>query len=113
MNSSRQEQMPPDRRDAPKLRRIFYDYRDFRARLDDASPAHFDVELVRRNSRGRIWIQIYRIYGADRKGDLIIFERKWVHSDNLATLRPAMVDAFIANFARPLNAVPGRIEVVR
>ena len=113
MNSSRQEQMPPDRRDAPKLRRIFYDYRDFRARLDDASPTHFDVELVRRDSRGRIWIQTYKIYGADRKGDLIIFERKWVHSDNLAALRPAMVDAFIANFARPLNAVPGRIEVLR
>ena len=112
MNSSSQEQTALDRPNAPKLRRVFYDYRDFRARLDDASPAHFDVELVRRDSRGRIWIQTYKIYGADTKGNLIIFERKWVHSENLAALRPAMVDSFIANFAKPLNAVPGRIEVI-
>ena len=111
MNSSLQEQKAPARTTAPKFRRIFYDYRDFRSRLDDASPAHFDVELVRRDSRGRIWIQTYKIYGADTKVNLIIFERKWVHSDNLAALRTAMVDSFIANYARPLNAVPGRMEV--
>ena len=111
MNSSLQEQKALGRTNAPKLRRIFYDYHDFRARLDDASPAHFDVELVRRDSRGRIWIQTYKIYGVDRRGSLILFERKWVHSDTLAGLRPAMVDSFVSNYAKPLNAVAGRLEV--
>ncbi len=93
--------------------RIFYDYRDFQMRLDASSPAHYDVELVKRDAKGRFWAQTYKIYGTDRKGRLIIFERKWVHSNSLAGLRPAMIDSFVAKYAMPLNAVPGRIEVVR
>ena len=95
----------------PRIRRVFYDYRDFQMRLDTSSPAHYDVELVSRDSKRRIWIQTYKIYGADRRGNLLIFERKWIHSTSLAGLRQAMVDSFIANYARPLNAVPGRLEV--
>ena len=95
----------------PRIRRVFYDYRDFRLRLDDSSPVHYDVDLTKRDSKGRIWMARFKLFGRDRKGRLMIFEQKWLHSDSLSYLRPAMVNTFVAKYARPLNAVPGRLEV--
>ena len=96
---------------APELMRVFFDFKDFRLRLDDLSPVHYDVGLDRLDPGGRKWAQTQRIYGVDRKGMLIIYERRWVHSSVQAGLRASMVDRFVATFAKPLNAVPGRIEV--
>ena len=74
MELASQEQKPVETM-TPRISRKLYDYRDFQIRLDASSPAHYDVELERRDLKGRIWVQTYRIYGADRRGNLIIFER--------------------------------------
>lgn len=93
------------------MKRVFYDYRDFQKRLAASSPAHYDVELEKSDPEGLVWVQKYRIYGTDSRGTLIIYERRWIHPSVQANLRPHMVDRFVMTFAKPLNAVPGRIEV--
>lgn len=95
-----------------KSTRIFYDSEDFRMRLDESSPAHYDVELARVDPEGLMWVQTYRIYGTDWRGNLLIYERRWIHSRGQANLRPQMVDSLLNKLAIPLNAIPGRLEVI-
>ena len=94
-----------------KMARIFYDFRDFRLRLDYGSPVHYDIGLDKLDPEGKKWVTTFRIYGTDRKGHLIIWERRWFHNFMQAPHREKMNEDFIRNYAEPLNAVPGRMEV--
>ena len=93
------------------MTRIFYNFQDFRLRLDDGSPVHYDILLEKKDSTGSKWVSTYRIFGVDRRGTRIVFEQKWHHSIVEAMLRPYMSEKFIATYARPLNATAGRIEL--
>jgi hypothetical protein len=91
--------------------RVFFLYQDFRVRVDDNSPVHYDVDVRRLDSEGTKWLLTFRIFALDRKGRLIIFEHKWPHS-YIQTIRTNSVTRdLIAKYADPLNAMPGRMEV--
>lgn len=96
--------------EAPRVIRIFYDLKDLRARLAENSPVHYDICLDELDSSEGRWAQIYRIYGIDRRGNLIVHERRWLHTSDQADLRPLMADRFVTTVARPLNGLPGRLE---
>ena len=93
--------LKPVETEVPKLARVFYDFKDFQMRLAQSSPAHYDVELAKLDSEGQTWVQKYRIYGADCHGNLIVFERRWIHSSAQANLRPHMIDVFVTRCVRP------------
>lgn len=95
-----------------KMKRVFYDFNDYQLRLDASSACHYDIELEKRDAEGLEWVQRYKIYGMDRRGNLIVFERRWAHASDQARFRPLMADMFVNACAKPLNAVPGRLEIV-
>ena len=98
------------KQDETRLTRIFYNYQDFRARLADNSPVHYDIGLRQLDPEGERMEQTYRLYGADRRGRLIVYERRWPHNHAQVKQRSQIAEDFIKNIAQPLNAVPGRIE---
>ncbi len=91
--------------------RVFYLYSDFRVRVDDNSPVHFDVDVRKTDPQGMRWILTFKVYAMDRRGRLIIFEHKWVHTYIQTPQRDDMIRDLIGKFAEPLNAIPGRLEV--
>lgn len=91
--------------------RVFFLYPDFRIRVDDNSPVHFDVQVRQADSQGNHWLLTFRVFALDRKGRLIIFEHRWPHSYLQAIQRQSYIQDLIEKFAEPLNALPGRIEV--
>lgn len=91
--------------------RIFLVYSDFRIRVDDNSPVHYDVDVRRVDTQGQQWVMTFRIFALDRKGRLIIFEHKWSHNYLQTLQRQAIIKEFVEKYADPLNAIPGRIEV--
>ncbi|MDE1854369.1 MAG: hypothetical protein KGI38_11575 [Thaumarchaeota archaeon] len=91
--------------------RIFLLYPDFRIRVDDNSPVHYEVDVRRKDSQGTQWILTFRIFALDRKGRLIIFEHKWSHSYIQTIQRQSVTQELIKKYADPLNALPGRLEV--
>ena len=91
--------------------RVFLIYADFRLRVDDNSPVHYDAEVRRLDTDGTKWLMIFRIFALDRKGRLIIFEHKWPHSYIQTIQRQEVMQELIEKYADPLNALPGRIEV--
>ena len=93
------------------MTRVFYGWRDYQLRLDPSSPVHFDILLQEREPGGRDWVSIYRIYGQDRRGARIIFERRWPHTSADALDRAARANWFVFTYAKPLGALPGRIEL--
>lgn len=95
--------------------RVFYSYEDFKMRLDDNSPVHYDVQ--KRNIADQKWALFLRIYGTDRRGRLIIYETKRRPTYQDISRRSQedswiqnKIDEFVQEFAAPLNAVLGRIE---
>ncbi len=91
--------------------RIFYIYPDFRIRVDDNSPVHYDADVTRLDSQGNKWLLNFRVFALDRKGRLIIFEHKWPHSYVQTLQRQSYLQELIEKYADPLNALPGRMEV--
>jgi hypothetical protein len=91
--------------------RVFLIYPDFRIRVDDNSPVHYDMDVRRMDSQGTQWLLTFRIFALDRRGRLIIFEHKWPHSYIQTIQRESVIEELIEKFADPLNALPGRIEV--
>jgi hypothetical protein len=91
--------------------RVFLRYQDFRVRVDDNSPVHYDVQVRREDSQGMKWLLTFRIFALDRKQRLIIFEYKWDHDYIQTVRREEVVNELVEKFADPLNAVPGRMEV--
>ncbi len=91
--------------------RVFFLYPDFRVRVDDNSPVHYDVDVRRVDSQGTQWLLTFKVFALDRRGRLIIFEHKWPHSYIQTLQRQAMMQDLIENYADPRNALPGRIEV--
>lgn len=91
--------------------RVFLLYPDFRARVDDNSPVHYDIDVKRVDSQGTSWLLTFRIFALDRKGRLIIFEHKWPHSYIQTLQRKSIMQELVEKYADPLNALPGRIEV--
>ncbi len=91
--------------------RVFFLYPDFRVRVDDNSPVHYDVDVRRVDSQGTQWLLTFRVFALDRRGRLIIFEHKWPHSYIQTLQRQTVMQDLIEKFADPLNALPGRIEV--
>jgi len=61
----------------PRVVRVFYIYADFRVRVDDNSPVHYDAEVRRMDTQGNKWLLTFRVFALDRKGRLMIFEYKW------------------------------------
>ncbi len=95
----------------PNVVRVFFLYPDFRMRVDDNSPVHYDVDVRRLDSQGTQWLLTFRIFALDRRGRLIIFEHKWPHSYIQTLQRQSVTQDLIEKYADPLNALPGRIEV--
>jgi hypothetical protein len=91
--------------------RVFLLYPDFRLRVDDNSPVHYDANVTRVDSQGTQWLLTFRIFALDRRGRLIIFEHKWPHSYIQTIQRQAVLMDLIEKYADPLNALPGRMEV--
>jgi hypothetical protein len=91
--------------------RVFYLYPDFRIRVDDNSPVHYDVDVKTVDSQGTKWLLTFRIFALDRRGRLIIFGHKWPHNYLQTLQRQSVTESLVKKFADPLNAVPGRIEV--
>jgi hypothetical protein len=91
--------------------RVFISYQDFRLRVDDNSPVHYDAQIRKEDLQGMKWLLTFRIFALDRKQRLIIFEYKWPHSYIQTIQRDEVVQELVEKFAMPLNAVPGRIEV--
>lgn len=91
--------------------RVFFLYPDFRVRVDDNSPVHYDIDVERADSQGTSWLLTFRIFALDRKGRLIIFEHKWPHSYVQTIQRKSVMQELVEKYADPLNALPGRIEV--
>ncbi|QQG48411.1 MAG: hypothetical protein HY247_06620 [archaeon] len=92
--------------------RVFAVYADFTVRVDDNSPVHFDYDVRRTDSQGLNWILTFRVYGLDRKGRLMLFEHKWPHSYLQSPRRNEVIAEMVGKFAEPLNALPGRLEMV-
>jgi len=59
------KQVEADERSRPT--RVFYDYNDFRLRLADSSPVHYDIGLDKLDPKGKRWVQTYRLYGPTQK----------------------------------------------
>ncbi len=95
----------------PNVVRVFFLYPDFRMRVDDNSPVHYDVDVRRLDSQGTQWLLTFRIFALDRRGRLIIFEHKWPHSYIQTLQRQSVTQDLVEKYADPLNALPGRIEV--
>ncbi|MDA4120434.1 MAG: hypothetical protein OK436_07600 [Thaumarchaeota archaeon] len=93
------------------MTRVFYGRKDYQLRLDPSSPVHYDILLQGREPGGSEWDSVYRIYGLDRRGTRIVFERRWPHTSAEALDRPSKANWFIFTYARPLRALPGRIEL--
>ncbi len=91
--------------------RVFFLYPDFRVRVDDNSPVHYDVDVRRVDSQGTSWLLTFRVFALDRRGRLIIFEHKWPHSYIQTLQRDSVTQDLIEKYADPLNALPGRMEV--
>ncbi len=91
--------------------RVFFLFPDFRLRVDDNSPVHYDVDVRRIDTQGNKWLLTFRVFALDRKGRLIIFEHRWPHSYIQTIQRQEYVQELVEKFADPLNALPGRIEV--
>jgi hypothetical protein len=91
--------------------RVFFLYQDFRIRVDDNSPVHYDMDVRQADSQGNRWLLTFRIFALDRRGRLIIFEHKWPHSYIQTIQRGSVMRDLIEKYAEPLNALPGRIEV--
>ncbi|MDG6900687.1 MAG: hypothetical protein JRM80_01810 [Nitrososphaerota archaeon] len=94
----------------PSYVRVFFLYPDFRVRVDDNSPVHFDVDVKAVDSQGTKWLLTFRIFALDRRGRLIIFEHKWPHNYLQTLQRQSVMEGLIKKYADPLNALPGRIE---
>ncbi len=106
MITARQEQVPRSR-----VVRIFFLYADFRVRVDDNSPVHYEMDIRRMDTQGTQWLLTFRIFALDRRGRLIIFEHKWPHSYIQTIQREEVMQELIEKYADPLNALPGRMEV--
>jgi hypothetical protein len=91
--------------------RIFLLYPDFRIRVDDNSPVHYEANVVKVDSQGTQWLLTFRVFALDRRGRLIIFEHKWPHSYIQTIQRQSVLLELIEKYADPLNALPGRMEV--
>ena len=91
--------------------RVFYLYPDFRIRVDDNSPVHYDVDVRAVDSTGTKWLLTFRVFGLDRRGRLIIFEHRWPHNYLQTLQRQSVAEDLVRKYADPLNALPGRIEV--
>jgi hypothetical protein len=91
--------------------RVFFLYSDFRVRVDDNSPVHYDVEVRPVDSDGTKWLLTFRVFALDRRGRLIIFEHKWPHNYLQTLQRQSVAQELVEKYADPLNALPGRIEV--
>jgi hypothetical protein len=91
--------------------RVFLLYADFRIRVDDNSPVHYDMDVRQADPQGNRWLLTFRIFALDRRGRLIIFEHKWPHSYIQNIQRQSVLQELIEKYAEPLNALPGRIEV--
>ena len=91
--------------------RVFFLYPDFRVRVDDNSPVHYDMDVKQVDSAGSKWLLTFRIFALDRRGRLIIFEHKWPHSYIQTIQRQSVTRGLITKYADPLNALPGRLEV--
>ncbi|HZW85517.1 MAG TPA: hypothetical protein VFE91_06430 [Nitrososphaerales archaeon] len=94
-----------------KIVRYFLIYPDFRVRVDDNSPVHYDAGVRRVDSQGMNWVLTFRILALDRKGRLIVFEHKWPHSYLQTVQRSEVLGELNEEYAEPLNALPGRLEV--
>lgn len=95
----------------PNFVRVFFLYPDFRIRVDDNSPVHYDVDVKPTDSQGTRWLLIFRVFALDRRGRLIIFEHKWPHSYIQTVQRQTIMQELVQKYADPLNALPGRMEV--
>lgn len=104
---ARSELQPP----RSNVVRVFALYPDFRVRVDDNSPVHYDMDVKRVDSQGTHWLLTFRVFALDRKERLIIFEHKWPHSYIQTPRRNSVMQDLIEKYAEPLNALPGRIEV--
>ncbi len=102
---------PSEQVQRPNAVRVFYLYPDFRIRVDDNSPVHYDVDIKQLDSQGTKWVLTFRVFALDRRGRLIIFEHKWPHSYIQTIQRQSVAKELIRKYADPLNAVPGRMEV--
>ena len=102
--------LKPIRTESPSIARVFYSLADFRVRLSDNSPVHYDISLNRLDTPEDWWALTFRVYGTDRNGGLIVHERRWIHTSGQANSRKEMADSFITKVAAPLNGVPGRLE---
>ena len=91
--------------------RVFFLYPDFRVRVDDNSPVHYDVDVRQVDTTGSKWLLTFRIFALDRRGRLVIFEHRWPHSYIQTIQRQTVTQDLIAKYADPLNALPGRLEV--
>ena len=91
--------------------RVFFLYPDFRVRVDDNSPVHYDVDVRSVDPQGNRWLLTFRVFALDRRGRLIIFEHRWPHSYIQTIQRQSVAKELIEKYADPLNALPGRIEV--
>ncbi len=91
--------------------RVFLVYPDFRVRVDDNSPVHYNFDVNKVDTQGMQWLLTFRIFALDRKGRLIIFEHKWPHNYIQTIQRQSIVEDLVEKYADPLNALPGRIEV--
>jgi hypothetical protein len=91
--------------------RVFFLYSDFRVRVDDNSPVHFDFDVRRVDSQGMRWVLTFKVYGMDRRGRLMVFEYKWPHTYLETPRRDEVIAELVDKFAEPLNALPGRLEV--
>ena len=96
---------------APNVVRVFYDFEDFKLRVDDSSPVHYEVELKRLDSQGTNWVLVFHLYGIDRKRRLMMYEFKWTHGLLQVSQRQKIIDELVSKVARPMNALPGRIEI--
>ena len=95
----------------PSVVRVFYLYPDFRIRVDDNSPVHYDVDVKAVDTQGTKWLLTFRVFGLDRRGRLIIIDHRWSHNYHQTLQRQSVTDDLIRKYADPLNARPGRIEV--
>ncbi len=59
---------------------VFFLYQDFRVRVDDNSPVHFDLDVWMADAQGTRWVLSSKVYGLDRRGGLMVFEYKWAHT---------------------------------
>ncbi len=49
---------------------VFFLYHDFRVRVDDNFPVHYDVVVRRMDPQGTQWLLTFRVFALDRRGRL-------------------------------------------